>query len=278
MVCKEPGCDGLALKHGWCRPHGNEVLNPEPSGICRITHCDRPAVDIQRQVCTRHRKQKLPKSPQPIRVCSINGCQWKHFGRGWCKFHYGRWLRWGELRLDQPAKATGKRKAKPRHRCSIPGCLRIHEARGWCELHYGRWLRHGDPLHLEPKHLPIPRPPSICSVVGCGVRVKGHGLCNAHLKRWRTYGDPLADVPVTGRLRFCSVEGCTRRYSSKGYCTCHRYRVRIYGDPCGRPEPMYGDCAVCGKEFEMHKVFHKYCSPLCKGRAQRGHRFSKQAA
>lgn len=47
----------------------------------------------------------MPKGyyPQPIRLCSIEGCTGVHWGRGWCKMHYHRWVRHG----DPLTKLTG---------------------------------------------------------------------------------------------------------------------------------------------------------------------------
>lgn len=70
------------------------------------------------------------------RTCSIEGCGAEHFGRGWCRRHYTRWLRHGD-------PLTNKREGRV---CDIEDCGRPHFARGWCNMHYTRWARNGDPL------------------------------------------------------------------------------------------------------------------------------------
>lgn len=72
------------------------------------------------------------------RTCSVEGCDKKHFARGWCKGHYTRWLKHGELQAHIPL-------AKKRW-CSIKGCEAEVAGHGYCRHHYGRWKYWGDPL------------------------------------------------------------------------------------------------------------------------------------
>jgi hypothetical protein len=66
------------------------------------------------------------------RICSVQGCDQKHYALGWCKTHYAR------LRSVET--------------CSIPGCDDPILARGWCCCHYNRWTAHGDPLAEVERH------------------------------------------------------------------------------------------------------------------------------
>lgn len=76
------------------------------------------------------------------RTCSVEGCERKHYGRGYCQTHYWRWRTYGTV--DLPERRPRPRPA-PRQ-CSIDGCERNQSARGWCKMHYERWLsRGGDP-------------------------------------------------------------------------------------------------------------------------------------
>lgn len=65
----------------------------------------------------------------------MDGCGSKHFGRGYCRTHYERWKRNGDVQLR---KASGP--------CSVDGCDRRRWARGLCRPHYRRFMKHGDPV------------------------------------------------------------------------------------------------------------------------------------
>jgi hypothetical protein len=67
-------------------------------------------------------------------VCSINGCEKKHFGKGFCYSHYFNWWKHG----------TPIKPQKQIRKCSFHGCERKYRAKGLCELHYIRWRKHGD--------------------------------------------------------------------------------------------------------------------------------------
>ena len=74
-------------------------------------------------------------------ICSIAGCDRKHYARSWCKGHYSRWSKKGVL---------DKAPIKPKYgaTCRVGGCDESTLARGWCRTHYKRWEAHGDPTVL----------------------------------------------------------------------------------------------------------------------------------
>src|SRR3990167_1698830 len=65
--------------------------------------------------------------------CSVDGCVGKHRSRGWCRAHYGRWLRYGDP-IYQPFPSYDVL-------CYLPECGRPRESRGLCHAHYQRWRR-----------------------------------------------------------------------------------------------------------------------------------------
>lgn len=68
------------------------------------------------------------------RICSVDGCGKRHFGKGWCRTHYDRVARLGTTELPARVKEV----------CSVDGCERPTRARSWCNTHYMRWANHGD--------------------------------------------------------------------------------------------------------------------------------------
>lgn len=76
-----------------------------------------------------------------MRVCSIDGCEKKHYGRGWCSAHYQRWMRHGD-----PLAGTPSRGVRVPDVCKIEECNKEFHAMGLCRNHYERWRGWGDPL------------------------------------------------------------------------------------------------------------------------------------
>ena len=86
------------------------------------------------------------------RLCSVPGCDKRHFGKGYCSFHYQRWSKFGDPLEGGPKRLT---KYPPGAVCSISGCKKPIKGLGYCGPHYKRLLRHGDPTagrasHAEP--------------------------------------------------------------------------------------------------------------------------------
>lgn len=74
---------------------------------------------------------------KPITYCTIDGCEARCVGRGWCRMHYYRWKRHGHpLGKAKYRSATG--------RCEVDGCDRPHWTAGLCNTHYAALRRNGD--------------------------------------------------------------------------------------------------------------------------------------
>lgn len=122
----------------------------------------------------------------------MDGCWKPTFARGWCRAHYARWHRLGDVQADKPFRKIEKQGTE----CSVEGCGRKSAAKGWCRGHYTRWHVHGDLRAEEPLLAPGPKPKQECSVEGCTHPASTRGWCSSHYGRWHTHGDVLADVPL----------------------------------------------------------------------------------
>lgn len=76
----------------------------------------------------------------PDRTCTVDGCDRKAYGHGWCEMHYKRWLRHGDPTI------TTRRPPSPGAVCKIDSCTRPVKAKGMCNQHYMRAWHNGDPL------------------------------------------------------------------------------------------------------------------------------------
>lgn len=88
-------------------------------------------------------KAGLPLPPKPKAVkeskqCSVEGCEKKVLGRGWCGMHYYRWQNYGDPLL--------LKRQYGRPACSIDCCGKPTVGLGLCRKHYKRQRSHGDPL------------------------------------------------------------------------------------------------------------------------------------
>lgn len=193
-----------------------------------------------------------------IRVCEIDGCSRAHWGRGFCRAHYTRYLRYGDPRPDQPVQEKSPQaplctvlncannpKAKglctghyerlnrlgtalpevplqPNRvdaPCAVDGCTRTHYAKGRCNLHYRRVKYQG---YIEP---PPPPPRPKCQIATCGFPVRARGYCNTHYARLKS-GDVKADQPIRRRGGTCDLSACNRPHYSLGFCHPH-YQQRV---------------------------------------------------
>ncbi|MDE1828632.1 MAG: hypothetical protein KGH65_05730 [Candidatus Micrarchaeota archaeon] len=64
-----------------------------------------------------------------MEICTIQGCNNKHVGRGYCNKHYWRFRKYGD-----PNKTLIE--VNPPQTCTIEGCMRKYTANGMCHYHY----------------------------------------------------------------------------------------------------------------------------------------------
>ena len=149
------------------------------------------------------------------RTCSVEDCEKPACVRGWCRAHYERWRRRGDVSPETPLR--------PRMwelDCSVDGCDHPARLRGWCNAHYQRWRVHGDPTAggrlRDGRRTP-------CSVDGCERQVVAWGWCEAHYRRWRRTGDiGVSPVRELGSGEDVSYNTAHRRVAeAKGRAALH---------------------------------------------------------
>lgn len=75
------------------------------------------------------------------RRCSINGCERTDIhARGWCRMHYFRWRRSGDV-----GEATARQRASIAGECCVEGCRNPDLNGVMCSMHATRVRRHGSP-------------------------------------------------------------------------------------------------------------------------------------
>lgn len=165
-----------------------------------------------------------------IRVCSVDGCDRKHYARDYCKTHYDRVTRYGRVEQIRPYNSSAD------GLCTVEGCEGAHWAKGFCRDHYNRVTRQGRPDRVRTWN-----PGAKCAVEGCERQSHAHGYCATHYARLKRQGDPGGAelVPQAQRRSKyqgipCAVEGCDRPVKGRGWCNMHFQRWVRNGDPAGK--------------------------------------------
>lgn len=118
------------------------------------------------------------------RVCSVEGCQGKHKGHGFCDKHWQKFRRYGD-------PLAGRERIPPQPHCSVPGCLSPREGNSLCNKHYQKQQRYGDPLagrERAPNGSGALRPDGYITIQVMGIQYLAHRyVMQQHL------GRPLKD-------------------------------------------------------------------------------------
>lgn len=79
------------------------------------------------------------------RICWVEGCERRHFGRGLCAMHHKRMWRHGNPNTTYKPSLSGLI-------CCVEGCQSPAKAKFMCKLHYERVKRHGSPGNAKSKY------------------------------------------------------------------------------------------------------------------------------
>ena len=129
-------------------------------------------------------------------TCSVPDCSHPAHSRSWCRTHYNRWHKFGDVQADKPVNVR-KAPPQPGESCEVSGCERPMRYRPWCEPHHKRWLTAGDVDADRPvKNRGGPMGTVPCSVEGCRNPSRTRGWCHGHYRRWRKTGSAMESVEL----------------------------------------------------------------------------------
>ena len=140
--------------------------------------------------------------------CSVDGCQERHYGRGYCAKHY------------QTARAVGNLWER---RCLVLDCKASAVCKEMCSKHYQRWKKHGSAAIVRKGGVIPGKHRHFCSEPGCIAHAFSRQKCKRHYHR----------ALLAGQIhtRTCTVGGCVAPELAKGYCSAHWQLWKKYGVP-----------------------------------------------
>lgn len=156
-----------------------------------------------------------------VKTCSVDGCDRKHYGQGYCSMHHQRFTRTGD-----PMGTL--RKGKPKPICRINNCDCPSVSLNLCSKHYQKFRKYGDPNKVVKIR-------NKCTVDSCNNECYGNGLCHLHYQRVKRTGTYLASSPTQKK---CSVDGCDRNHYGHGLCQMHHRRKKA-GIPMDVPKRIW---------------------------------------
>jgi hypothetical protein len=185
-------------------------------------------------------------------TCTVESCDKKHFGIGYCKMHYERFKRNGhtdKVRMVHPKK------------CTVEDCNNEFKGQGrsgLCREHY--LLNTKDKKYTKETKHGRPKNESKCKVENCVKNYYCLGYCRAHYLKFKKYDDPLKIIHKTTHGESCAFLGCLEPYYLNDYCQKHYWRNQRYGSPyiLNRNTEHSGKCSI-----EDCKNEH-YAKELCK--------------
>jgi hypothetical protein len=185
-------------------------------------------------------------------TCTVESCDKKHFGIGYCKMHYERFKRNGhtdKVRMVHPKK------------CTVEDCNNEFKGQGrsgLCREHY--LLNTKDKKYTKETKHGRPKNESKCKVENCVKNYYCLGYCRAHYLKFKKYDDPLKIIHKTTHGESCAFLGCLEPYYLNDYCQKHYWRNQRYGNPSilNRDTEHSHKCSIehCNKKF--------YSKNLCK--------------
>lgn len=130
-------------------------------------------------------KEPKVKKVKVKRFCSVDGCDRPYYGKGYCRIHYGRIRRNGNIFLQAAKKYSEK--------CSLEGCEHEYYAKGYCRNHY-------DQIRRRSKN----------------------GLENGLQQPLEKGVEKTSKEPI---IQKCKVKYCENTHYTQGYCRDHYHAM-----------------------------------------------------
>lgn len=153
-----------------------------------------------------------PNRLQSVRLCSVDGCNKKHFGNGYCSKHYYHIRKHGEIGLVNE-------RSREHTVCTVDGCNEKHHGNGYCKKHYHRHYYHMKNGSNYQELVKKREGREKCSVDGCDRVSFYNNMCRKHYK----------ENIKPREVRLCTANGCSEKHYGKGYCKRHYKQFTTHG-------------------------------------------------
>lgn len=161
-----------------------------------------------------------------MRLCDLEDCNDKHYGKGFCKFHYKRHYEGRSL--------TAKRLVRDKDRgCGVEDCNRPYNNNGYCEMHAYR-VKHNIPLDKPVRGTLVE-----CEIEGCIKPARCKKLCVTH---YRSSEEALARKRWSQSKRRSYQSISAELFSIEINQFSELYWNSLYGQPCYMCKEATADC------------------------------------
>lgn len=128
-------------------------------------------LDIQKK-----QEEEENAKAKKVKICKAEGCNNKHFCKGYCVKHYRQIQNHGRLTPELEQSITGK--------CTVPGCEAKHYSKGYCLRHFRQIKKYG---RLTPETDNYGGKQG-CKVEGCAGKHHAKGYCMRHYYQVKKHG------------------------------------------------------------------------------------------
>ena len=167
-----------------------------------------------------------------MKTCSVEGCNDKHYAKGYCHKHHTRWRRHGNPDINL-------KRGKPRRYCTVEGCSNQNYGHGYCHKHWQRLQKH-DSLEKRVKIR------TKCKVKDCNNLNHGHGYCKSHWGKF-IYIPSIAKDPKKQNKRRKSALNAYYKHKD---VNLPKIRMKKRLNRIDAIKMIGTECESCGEKFK----------------------------